>query len=159
MIVSFRVRPQAAAEFGHKSSGGPATSLAQGLHAQLDGLPADPDPLPTALDALLQATHAAHTGEQKTAILARLADQLRNAAEILQRFQYEAQWDRFPADVATQLHQTHDHAEQIADALDHLAPVFTDAPSNSASPTPLRDRTPAVATPASITAPPLGRRR
>jgi N-acyl-D-aspartate/D-glutamate deacylase len=159
VIVSFRVRPQAAAEFGHKSTGGPATSLAQGLHAQLYGLPADPDPLPAALDALLQATHAARTGEQKAAILQRLADQLRNAAEILQRYQYDAQWDRFPADVAAQLRQAHDRAKQIADALDDVTPVFIDAPSNSASLAPQQNRTPATTSPASTTAPPPGRRR
>ncbi|MFE3645875.1 hypothetical protein ACFXOM_33710 [Streptomyces sp. NPDC059169] len=159
MIVSFRVRPQAAAEFGHKSTGGPATSLAQVLHAQLYGLPADPDPLPTALDALLQATHSARTGEQRAAILQRLADQLRNAAEILQRFQYEAQWDRLPSHAAAQLRQAHDHAEQIADALENVAPVFTDAPPNAASSPPQQTPPPMAAAHARTTAPPPGRQR
>ncbi len=159
VIVSFRVRPQAAAEFGHKSSGGSATSLAQGLHAQLYGLPADPDPVPTALDALLQATYAARTGEQKAAILQRLADQLRNAAEILRGYQYEAHWERFPADVTAQLRRVHDRAEQIAAVLDHVAPAFIDAPSSSASQAPQPNRTPTVAVPASTAAPLPSRRR
>ncbi|NYV73250.1 hypothetical protein [Streptomyces sp. UH6] len=104
------------------------TTFAQALHAELFGLPADDAPLPTALDALLQATHTAGP-EQQTAILHQLAEQLRNGAEIIQRYQYRAQWDRLPADVAEGLRTAHDQAEQIAAALDLAAPAFNRPPA------------------------------
>ncbi|MEW2620864.1 hypothetical protein [Streptomyces sp. NPDC048106] len=58
------------------------------MHARLFGLPAGDEPLPTALDALLQATHTATSPEQKTAVLHRLADQLGNAAYIIERYHH-----------------------------------------------------------------------
>ncbi|MFJ7997475.1 hypothetical protein ACIQ7D_10065 [Streptomyces sp. NPDC096310] len=124
MIVSFRVRPQAAAEFHHKGSGGPAAEVAQWLHAQLYGLPTAPDPLPTALDALLQATRTTHTGQQRAAIVRRVADQLRDGAEIIKGYQYRAQWERLPEEAAVHLRQAHDLAQQVADLLDQAAPHF-----------------------------------
>ncbi|MEU1629222.1 hypothetical protein ABZ746_28685 [Streptomyces sp. NPDC020096] len=136
VIVSFRVRPQAAAaaEFGHRSRGGPVTSFAQSLHARLYGLPTDPDPLPTALDALLQATHIANSAEQQTAILRQLADQLRNATEIIYR--YAAQWERRPTNIGEQLRQAHDQAQQVVEALDRVAPAFSNRPEDNTSPRP-----------------------
>ncbi|WP_329558893.1 hypothetical protein OG711_08050 [Streptomyces uncialis] len=155
MIVSFTVRRQAAADFGHKSTGGPVTSLAQSLHAQLYGLPADADPLPTALDALLQATHTASTNDQHAAILRRLADQLRNAAEIIHRYQHEASWSRLPDEMATRLRHAHAHAGEIADTLDHAAHAFgTPAPPTRTGPS----TTPPGTTPARHAAPASGRR-
>ncbi|WP_411140994.1 hypothetical protein [Streptomyces sp. x-80] len=161
VIVSFRVRPQAAAKFGHRSRGGPVTVFAQALHAHLFGLPADTGPLPTALDALLQATHAATSPEQKTAILQQLADQLRNAIAIIQGYQYAAQWDQLPNDIAEQLRHAHDQAQQVAETLDRVAPALSSRPSTEASPGP-QPQHPHVlraATPATALAPPAGRRR
>ncbi|MFJ2175888.1 hypothetical protein ACIOHE_23725 [Streptomyces sp. NPDC087851] len=135
--------------------------IAQGLHARLYGLPAAPDPLPTALDALLQATHTARTGEEKTAVLRRLAEQLRNGAEIIEGYQYRAQWDRLPEEVAVQLRQAHDLTQQLAGLLDHVAPAFTNhqtTEGGSPSPAPARRQDQSVASPASAPAP-SGRRR
>ncbi|MEU5626217.1 hypothetical protein [Streptomyces tendae] len=100
------------------------TVYAQALHAALYGLPTTEESLPAALDALLQATHTASAPEQKTAVLRQVAEQLRNAAEIIQRYQYRAQWDRFPAGVAEQLADAHDQAQHTAQALDRVAPAF-----------------------------------
>nr|WP_179342215.1 hypothetical protein [Streptomyces sp. alain-838] len=105
------------------------TVYAQVLHAALYGLPTPDESLPTALDSLLQATHTATAPERKTAVLRQVAEQLRNAAEIIQRYQYRAQWDRFPTDVAEQLATARDQARQIAQALDRVAPAFSHQPT------------------------------
>ncbi|QNT91940.1 hypothetical protein HEP81_01611 [Streptomyces griseofuscus] len=110
------------------------TVYAQALHAALYGLPTQDEPLPAALDALLQATHTATAPEQKTAVLRQVAEQLRNAAEIIQRYQYRAQWDRLPDDVAKQLADAHDQAQQIAQALDRVAPAFSSPPTADNAP-------------------------
>ncbi|MFI1677390.1 hypothetical protein [Streptomyces sp. NPDC020607] len=110
------------------------TVYAQALHAALYGLPAYDETLPTALDTLLQATHTVTAPEQKTAVLRQVAEQLRNAAEIIQRYQYRAQWGRLPADVTEQLADAHDHAHQIAQALDRVAPAFNHRPTTDATP-------------------------
>ena len=110
------------------------TVYAQALHAALYGLPTHDESLPAALDALVQATHTATAAEQKTAVLRQVAEQLRNAAEIIQRYQYRAQWDRFPADVAEQLADAHDQAQQIAQALDRVAPAFSHRPTTDTTP-------------------------
>ncbi|MFI0711351.1 hypothetical protein ACH4SK_11955 [Streptomyces inhibens] len=154
VIVSFSVRRQAAADFGHRSRGGPVTVFAQALHADLFGLPTDDEPLPTALDALLQATHTATAPEQQTAILRQVAEQLRNATEIIQRYQYRAQWDRLPDDVAEQLRDAHDQAQQVAQNLDLVAPAFSRHPA--APVTPGRQH---IAGPPALPTPPAGRRR
>ncbi|MFI0037217.1 hypothetical protein ACH4NS_17285 [Streptomyces mutabilis] len=122
------------------------TVYAQALHAALYGLPAHDESLPTALDALLQATHTATAPEQKTAVLRQVAEQLRNAAEIIQRYQYRAQWDRFPADVAEQLADAHDQAQQIAQALDRVAPPSATSPPRTRGPVP-RPTTPGAPPP------------
>ena len=74
------------------------------------------------------------TPEQKTAVLRQVAEQLRNAAEIIQRYQYRAQWDRLPDDVAKQLADAHDQAQQIAQARDRVAPAFSSPPTADNSP-------------------------
>ncbi|MFF2189650.1 hypothetical protein [Streptomyces sp. NPDC058155] len=134
MTVSFSARNQAPIEFRHRGRGGPVTGIAQELHAHLFGLPEDEAPIPTALDALLQATHTATSPEQRTAILHQLADQLRNATEIIQRHQYEAQWDRLPDDVAAQLRHAHEQTRQVAEALDRVAPAFSSPPTTDTTP-------------------------
>ncbi|MFD5256826.1 hypothetical protein ACFWM5_28840 [Streptomyces bobili] len=116
------------------------TVYAQALHAALYGLPTHDESLPTALDALLQATHTATAPEQKTAVQRQVAEQLRNAAEIIQRYQYRAQWDRFPTDVAEQLATAHDQAQQITQALDRVAPPSATSPPRTPRPCPGRPR-------------------
>ncbi|MGW6681148.1 hypothetical protein ACWGBO_14815 [[Kitasatospora] papulosa] len=76
--------PGAAAQHGCRSRGGPVTVYAQALYAQRYGLPTDEEPLPAALDAFLQAAHTAAGPELQGAVLQQLAEQLRNAAEILE---------------------------------------------------------------------------
>ncbi|MFI9039793.1 hypothetical protein [Streptomyces sp. NPDC053726] len=134
VTVHFGVRRLAAAQYDYRSRGGPVTVYAQALHAALYGLPMHDEPLPAALDTLLQATHTATAPEQQTAVLRQVAEQLRNAAEILQRYQYRAQWDRFPDDVAEQLADGHDQAQQVAEALDRVAPAFSDRPTKDTAP-------------------------
>ncbi|QQC92692.1 hypothetical protein [Streptomyces alfalfae] len=149
MTVSFAARRQAPIEYRNRGRGGPVTVYAQALHAALYGLPTHEESLPTALDALLQATHTATAPEQKTAVLGQVAEQLRNAAEIIQRYQYRAQWDQFPADVAEQLATAHDQAQQIAQALDRVAPAFSHQPTPRARATHSRSATAPVASPPS----------
>ncbi|MFI0776164.1 hypothetical protein [Streptomyces sp. NPDC021212] len=144
--------------YGHRSTGGPVTTFAQALHTQLYGLPTDPGPLPTALDALLQATHTAKTGEQEAAVLRQLADQLRNAVEIIKDYGDRARWDRFPADIAEQVRQAHDQAQQIVRTLDRVAPAFSNRPDTSPRPGHEQDLDRALA-PVSPPAPPAGRHR
>ncbi|MCZ9354106.1 hypothetical protein ACFW4M_07580 [Streptomyces sp. NPDC058794] len=129
VTVSFGARRQAPVAYRSRGRGGPVTVYAQALHAALYGLPTHEESLPTAQDSLLQATHTATAPERKTAVLRQVAEQLRNAAEIIQRYQYRAQWDRFPTDVAEQLATAHDQARQIAQALDRVAPAFSHQPT------------------------------
>ncbi|MFH8591529.1 hypothetical protein [Streptomyces rimosus] len=97
MIASFSVRRQAGPRFGYRGSGGPVTVVARSLHARLYGLPTAPSPLPTALDELLQALGTARDGDQRQAVLTQLAEQLRNAAEILEWARNNARWRQLPA--------------------------------------------------------------
>ncbi|MEV7394034.1 hypothetical protein [Streptomyces sp. NPDC091215] len=135
------------------------TVYAQTLHATLYGLPSDDEPLPAALDALLQATHTTTAPEQETAVLRQVAEQLRNAAEIIQRYQYRAQWDRLPANVATQLQDAHDRAQEIAQALDCVAPAFSSRPTTDPVPGPQRSHSRSTTPVATTPTPPAGRRR
>lgn len=134
VTVHFGVRRLVAAQYDYRSRGGPVTVYAQALHAALYGLPTHDESLPAALDALLQATHTATAPQQQTAVLQQVAEQLRNAAEILQRHQYQAQWDRFPDGVAEQLADARDQAQQIAEALDRVAPAFSNRPTKDTPP-------------------------
>lgn len=136
--------------------------LAHALHANLYGLPADPGPLPTALDALLQTTLAAKSGDERTAVLRQLAEQLRNAAEIIDHYRRTARIEGLPPVIADQLHRAHGHTEQIAHVLDGLSIMFGGKPTTrqlSTGPLPPQhapDRGPTPQTPA---APPAARRR
>lgn len=148
VTVMFGVRRAAAAAYRDRSCGGPVTVLAQALHAQLFGLPTDDEPLPAALDALLQATHAAAAPEQHSAILLQLAEQMRNGAEIIKRYQYLAQWDRLPGDLAGKLRDAHVQALQIAKTLDLVAPALSTAAPAPAGPQPHPVRQPGTSAPA-----------
>ncbi|MER7932922.1 MULTISPECIES: hypothetical protein [unclassified Streptomyces] len=158
VTVSFDARRQAPVEYRDRGRGGPVTVFAQALHAALYGLPADQEALPPALDALLQATHTVTAPEQKTAVLKLVAEQLRNAAEIIQRYQYRAQWDRFPADVAEQLADAHDSAQHIALALDRVAPAFSHRPATDTTPSAKAAQGRSVTAPAPAPHPPASRR-
>ncbi|WP_327370581.1 XF1762 family protein [Streptomyces sp. NBC_01217] len=133
--------------------------LAQALRAHLFGLPTDATPLPTALDALLPATHTATSPEQQTAVLRQLAEQLRNATEIIQRYQYRAQWDRLADSVAEQLRDAHDQAHQIPQALDRVAPAFSSRPTTDTTPGPQPDHGRSATAPATTPTPPAVRHR
>ncbi len=145
----FGVRRAAAATYNHRSCGGPVPVLAQALHAQLFGLPTDDEPLPTALDALLQATYAARAPEQQTAVLRQLAEQVRNGAEIMKRYQYLAQWDRLPGDVAGKLRDARVQALRIAETLDLVAPALSTTDPAPSGPQPRPAHRPSAGAPPS----------
>ncbi|WP_043267052.1 hypothetical protein [Streptomyces sp. CT34] len=134
VIASFRLRPQAGPQFGYKSCGGPVQALAQSLHARLYGLPTDPDPLPTALDELLQATRTAQDNEQQAAVLVQLAEQLRNAAEIIKWAQYNAHWRQLPAPVFDKLKAATTTVRHLADGLEQTSPAFAARPAPATTP-------------------------
>ncbi|MFI2236479.1 hypothetical protein [Streptomyces chrestomyceticus] len=127
------MRRQAGPRFGYRGTGGPVTGVARSLHARLYGLPAAPSPLPTALDELLQALGTARDGGQKQAVLAQLAEQLRNAAEILEWARDDAR--QLPAPVWEWLRDATDTTRHLADGLDNVRPSFT-APQALAAPLP-----------------------
>ncbi|MFF0448008.1 hypothetical protein ACFYT4_16635 [Streptomyces sp. NPDC004609] len=135
MIARFSVRHQAAAEFGHRSSSGPVGVLAQSLHARLYGLPADPGPLPTALDELLQSTYTATETEQQAAVLVHLAEQLHNAAQILEWARDNAHWRRLPG-AWEWLREATTSTRQIADGLATVSTAFTTGPAPTVPATP-----------------------
>ncbi|MBJ7004842.1 hypothetical protein JG491_33075 [Streptomyces sp. CRPSP2-6A1] len=150
MTISFGALRKAPVEYRHRSRGGSVTTFAQAVHARLFGLPADDEPLPTALDALLQATHTATSPEQKTAVLQRLADRLGNAAEIIRDYQHDVRSDRLPDDIAEQLRHAHDQIQQVAQTLGLVAPALTTRPAARTAPGPSH-------TPAPAPVPPAGR--
>lgn len=124
MVVSFRPRKSAEARYQYRGSGGPLLGLAQSLHAGLYGLPAEPPPLPTALDELLQATTAVGRDGQE-AVLAQLADQLLAAADILEWARNHAHWNRLPTGVWERLREATTAVAQIADTVAEAAPAFS----------------------------------
>lgn len=134
MTISFGARRQAPVEYRSRSRGGPVTAYAQALHAALYGFPVHKETPPAALDALLQATREASTPEQKATILRQVSEQLRNAAAIIKRYQYQAQWDRSPADIAEQFADAHDQVLHAAQALDRSAPALNDRPITRTGP-------------------------
>ncbi|MGW4200344.1 hypothetical protein [Streptomyces sp. NPDC004726] len=150
MIARFSVRHQAAAEFGNKSSAGPVGVIAQSLHACLYGLPTDPGPLPTALDELLQSTYMAAEAEQHAAVLIQLAEQLHNAAQILEWARDNAHWRRLPG-AWEWLRDATASTRQIADGLGAVSadfvtrPAPTTAPATPPAPPPLGASRPAPA--------------
>ncbi|WP_326731788.1 hypothetical protein [Streptomyces phaeochromogenes] len=134
VTVHFAVRRQVAAQHGYRSRGGPVTVYAQALHAQLYGLPTDDEPLPAALDALLQVAHTAAGPEQQGAVLQQLAEQLRNAAEILEWARNHAHWRQLPNSAWEWLRDATDHARDLADGIDTVRPAFTAEPPALAAP-------------------------
>ncbi|MFF3640351.1 hypothetical protein [Streptomyces sp. NPDC002564] len=152
MSVHFTVRRQVAADYGHRSRGGPVTVYARAIHAQLYGLPADNDDPPVALDELLQAAHSTNLPEQQAAILGQLAEQLRNATEILEWARNHAHWRRLPAPAWEWLRDATDRTRDLADGLDTIRPAFTDAPA-AALASPSRPAPPRAET-SSVVAPP-----
>ncbi|MFI7174663.1 hypothetical protein [Streptomyces spororaveus] len=83
VIVNFRVRPQTTSGYKDRSSGGPLTTIARSVHAELYGLPNDPVEEPPTLAALLDAAHTANSHWQRADVLHELAVQLPQLAEIL----------------------------------------------------------------------------
>lgn len=134
VTVHFAVRRQAATQHGHRARGGPVTVYAQALHSQLYGLPTDKAPLPAALDALLQTAHTTDGPEQQAAILRQLAEQLRNAAEILEWARDHAHWRQLPGPTWEWLRDATDRTRDLADGLDTVHPAFTAAPPERAAP-------------------------
>ncbi|WP_159391529.1 hypothetical protein [Streptomyces rimosus] len=119
--------------------------MARSLHARLYGLPTAPSPLPTALDELLQVLGTARDGDQKQAVLVQLADQLRNAAEILEWARDNAR--QLPAPIWEWLRDATDTTRHLADGLDSVRPSFA-APRPPAAPLPPPAPAPPHAAPA-----------
>ncbi|MFD4786535.1 hypothetical protein ACFWN1_05530 [Streptomyces sp. NPDC058459] len=154
VTVNFEVRRQAAGQYGYRSRGGPVTVYAQALHAELYGLPPDDDPVPVALDALLQAAHTLRSPEQQIAILQQLAEQMRNAGEILEWARDHARRRQLPHSTWEWLRDATDNTRSLADGLDVIRSAFAhDAPASAvpSQPTP-HSTAPTVAAP-------VGRRR
>ena len=98
--------------------------------------------MPTALDELLQPLTTARDGDQQRAVLAQLAEQLRNAAEILEWARNNAHWRQLPAATWEWLRTATAAARDLAAGLDDVCPVFAAhrAPS-TAPPAPAAHRT------------------
>jgi len=115
------------------------TGIARPLHARLYGLPHDPaPPVPAALDELLQTLTTARDPNQQHAVLAQLAEQLRNAAEILEWARDNAHWRQLPAPTWEWLRTATDAARDLAAGLDEVRPAFAAprAPSTTPAPPP-----------------------
>ncbi|MEU7238378.1 hypothetical protein, partial [Streptomyces chrestomyceticus] len=138
---------QAAPRFGYRGSGGPVTVVARSLHARLYGLPTAPPPLPTALDELLQALGTVSTSDEQQAVLAQLAEQLRNAAQILEWARDNAHWRQLPDADWEWLRDATDTTRHLANGLDSVRPSFS-APQPSAAPLPPPAPAPPHAAPA-----------
>ncbi|MFD7017480.1 hypothetical protein [Streptomyces sp. NPDC059928] len=101
--------------------------------------------MPAALDELLQSLATARDPDQQHAVLAQLAEQLRNAAEILQWARDNAHWRQLPAPTWEWLRTATDAARGLADGLDEVGPAFASprAPATaSALPAPAAARAP-----------------
>jgi len=145
VTVTFAVRCQAAAQHHYRSRGGPVTVYAQALHAQLYGLPTDEEPLPAALDALLQTARTTDAPEQQSAILEQLTEQLRNAAEILHWARDHAHWHHLPNAAWEWLRDATAQMGVLADGLDTVRAAFAAEPqaTNAAPHQPLSPPPPA----------------
>ncbi|WP_188278867.1 hypothetical protein [Streptomyces sp. CBMA152] len=64
-------------------------------------------------------------------MLAQLAEQLRNAAEILEWARNHAHWQQLPAPAWEWLRSATDTARHLADGLDEISPAFTTPPPPS----------------------------
>ncbi|MFD8613771.1 hypothetical protein [Streptomyces sp. NPDC059631] len=152
-------RRLAPVEYRYQSRGGPVAVYAKALHARLYGLPPDDESLPTALDELLQATLSTAGPDQQAAVLQQLAEQLRNAAEILEWARDHARRRQVPDAVWEWLRAATHSTRDLADGLDAVRPCFTDDPPALATPPQLPSP---QARPSTIAAPPTspaGRRR
>ncbi|MFH8350065.1 hypothetical protein [Streptomyces sp. NPDC018045] len=136
VVVSFSVRRQAGPRLGYRGSGGPVTVVARSLHARLYGLPDTPPPLPTALDELWQALGTVSDGDQQQAVLAQPAEQLRNAAQILEWVRGNAHWRHLPEPAWEWLRDATDTTRHLADGLDDVSPTFAASPQAPAAPLP-----------------------
>ncbi|MGK4906413.1 hypothetical protein [Streptomyces albus] len=138
VTVPFGRWRSAASRFARTSRGGPADGTAQAVHARLHGLPPHHAPLPTALDELLQATTVLDTPEQQAAVLAPLAEQLRNAATVRESSQRRARWRRLPEETWARLKPAAETPRQPAGGLDSTGPAFATrtAHANPAAPEP-----------------------
>ncbi|MEU7606123.1 hypothetical protein [Streptomyces sp. NPDC041003] len=134
VIVNFRVRPQTTSGYKDRSSGGPLTTIARSVHAELYGLPKDPvEELPT-LAALLDAAHTANSHWQRTDVLHQLAVQLPQLAEILDLTATWASRRRdVPADTAQWLADTARLTHASAAGLDQVKHIH-DTPIPPPSP-------------------------
>ncbi|MFF3460288.1 hypothetical protein ACFYXH_39600 [Streptomyces sp. NPDC002730] len=92
--------------------------------------------MPTALDQLLQSVTTARDGDQQHAVLAQLAEQLRNAAEILEWARDNAHWRQLPAPTWEWLRTATDAARDLADSLDEVGPAFASPCAPAAAPAP-----------------------
>ncbi|MGQ4484266.1 hypothetical protein ACN6LM_002594 [Streptomyces sp. SAS_281] len=154
VTVHFAVRRQAATQHGYRSRGGPVTVYAQALHARLYGLPTDEEPLPAALDALLQTRTPSTGPEQQCAVLQQLAEQLRNATEILEWARDHAHWRQLPHPAWEWLRDATDRTRDLANGLDTVWPGFTaEPPAHAAPPRPVPHP------PATMPVPPASHRR
>ncbi|MBU7598876.1 hypothetical protein JGS22_014945 [Streptomyces sp. P38-E01] len=158
VIYNLSTTRRAAARLQHRSSGGSVLGLAHTLHSGLYGLPTLPSPLPSAPDALLQATLVAQSGDQREAILRQLGNQLRNAADIIEVYRSTAHLERLPPTVENQLLRAHRETEQAADTLHSLASHFSKRSSSpSPSTAPAQDQ--GLPLPQPTATPPGGHRR
>ncbi|WP_406186143.1 hypothetical protein [Streptomyces sp. NBC_01006] len=161
MIVNFRVRPQTTSSYKDRSSGGPLTTVARSVHAELYGLPKDPVEEPPTLAALLDAAHTANSHWQRADVLHQLAVQLPQLAEILdltatwasRRHDVPADTARWLADTARLTHASaagldqvkHIHNNPMPQPRPHLSHP---APAPATTPLPPRLPTGAVIAPA-----------
>ena len=90
--------------------------------------------MPTSLDELLQWVTTTRDGDQQNAVLAQFAEQLRNAAEILERARNHAHWRQLPEPTWEWLRAATDSTRELADGLDDIHPAFRNRPSPSAEP-------------------------
>ncbi|MFJ6752150.1 hypothetical protein ACIQNI_28800 [Streptomyces sp. NPDC091266] len=160
VVVHFTLRRLAAPRYDHRSSGGPANGIAQSLHSHLYGLPDDPGPVPTALDELLQSLTTARDGDQQHAVLVQLAEQLRNAAEILEWARNNALWRQLPATTWGFLRAATDSTRELADGLDGIRPASNSQPAAPVTRSQHSHLAPGPRTVApALPAPPAGHRR
>lgn len=92
--------------------------------------------MPAALDELLQSVTTARDGDQQHAVLAQLAEQLHNAAEILEWARNNAHWRQLPIPTWEWLCAATDTARDLAAGLDEVGPAFASPRPPAAAPAP-----------------------
>lgn len=147
MIVNFRVRPQTTSGYKDRSSGGPLTTIARSVHAELYGLPKDPVDEPPTLAALLDAAHTANSHWQRADVLHELAVQLPQLAGILD---LTATWASrrhdVPADIAQWLADTAALTHASAAGLEQVRHIHDNPIPPPSPPGPLSHPMPGPAT-------------